>query len=144
MTNRRDMLRTILFGSTALVAAACAKTDGSVGIPISVTIPPEVSQIVSDAQSIIDKGKALLNNPTVVGLISQAENLVSALKSGSGNAKSVVGTLAGVLGTVSGFLPPPYNIAAGVLVAMAKAFAGHPTAARLAMSPDEARRIMRS
>lgn len=144
MMNRRELMKFGLLASTMLVGAACVTSDGRVGVPVNVTLPPEVIQIIGDAQSIIDKGKKLLNNTNSAGLISQAEGYVKSLKSGKGDLKSIVGTLAPILGDVSVLLPSPYNLAAGVLVAVAKAYVGHPVAGRLAMTPAAARAILQN
>jgi hypothetical protein len=147
LKTRREFLTTILLSSTALVMAACTTGDGRVGVPVNVTLPPEVTQIVTDAEAIVAKGKKLLSDPATLALVAQAEGVVASLKSGSGGGgglKSTVGTLAGILGTVSGFLPPPYNLAAGVLVTIAKAYVGQPIKGRLAMSPEAARRVLQN
>lgn len=141
---RRELLRFALLGSTVLVVAGCATGDGRVGVPVNVTLPPEVIQIIADSEAIINQGKKLLGSPATQSLVAQAEGLVGALKSGSANSnfKTIVGGLTPVLASVGMVLPPPYNLAAGVLVAVAKAYLGHPIAGRLAMSPEAARRVM--
>lgn len=138
MKNRRE----VIVWFSALAVAGCSELP-KVPVAVSVELPQEVSEIIADAKAIVDQGKKLIHDPKVVGLVTEVENSVSALKSGKGGSvKSVVASLTLALGAIGMLLPPPYNVAAGVLVAVAKAYVGQKISGRLAMSPEMARRVL--
>lgn len=144
--NRRELLRFTALVAVGGAAAACSTSDGRVGVPVNVTLPPEVTQIIDDATKIVDQGKKLISSPSATSLIGEATTYIDQLKSGKFDFKSTVKALVPVLSSVAGLLPPPYGIAATVLVGLAGAYAGAtvPGAARLAatMTPQQARVIL--
>ena len=118
MMNRRAFLRTTALTSAGFGLAGCA----SLGIPISIVLPPEVQKFVDAANLIIARVTALA--PAAVDLIAQARAYVTALTSGTGTLKGTLGALAKVLAALLPYLPAPYNLAASAVVMLINAYVG--------------------
>lgn len=117
--NRRDMLKVALMFPAAAVAACNGQSMPA--LPISITLPPSLTQLINDVETLVLPKLETLTSavPSITALVGEGETLLTQLK-GSGLISDAA-SLIGVLGQAADLLPPPYGTIAAAVTTVLQA-----------------------